>query len=300
MNLSQAIRSLVEAKGINILKSPLSINILSDYNAFNEYPSSKNILKNIISEGYLDKIVFFYDNGIPIGDAPLTYASELYHQMGFRADISNYVLNAILEALGFESILSDISKEEEFQIQLSDKSLSNQTSDQESAHIVFNGISLNNNMNSIASKLSKKGFDVIERDSKRIQLNGEFCGDEDVDIMIFGNKNGLTSCVRAIIKSLSVFQYELNEEKYIKLLTTKYGSPVIADKNYTNCEILFDDVMYFDLIDSSKEALEYRWDVKGGYIELHTITGSLFIEYVDTANSKTIKKQSEQSNLDSI
>ena len=40
MNLSQAIKSLVEAKGLSILTSPMVLNILSDYNAFNEYPST--------------------------------------------------------------------------------------------------------------------------------------------------------------------------------------------------------------------------------------------------------------------
>lgn len=50
MTLSHAIKRLVEAKGVSILTSPMAINILSDYNAFCEYPSSKNILKNLVDD----------------------------------------------------------------------------------------------------------------------------------------------------------------------------------------------------------------------------------------------------------
>ena len=66
MKLSNALKSLIDAKGLEILKSPLAINILSDYNGFEGYPSSKNILKNVIEEGILDKIAFFYNNQLPL------------------------------------------------------------------------------------------------------------------------------------------------------------------------------------------------------------------------------------------
>lgn len=59
MTLKDAIKSLIDAKGLDILKSPISLNILSDYNAFEEYPSSRFVLKNIISEGYLQYLVNF-------------------------------------------------------------------------------------------------------------------------------------------------------------------------------------------------------------------------------------------------
>lgn len=105
MNLSQAIKSLVEAKGLNILSSPIILNILSDYKAFDEHPCSKNILRNIISEGYLEKIAFIHDNHLPFGDAPKIYLTELYDKLGLRKDVSAYVINSILEALGYHAEL---------------------------------------------------------------------------------------------------------------------------------------------------------------------------------------------------
>lgn len=113
MTLKEALRHLVDAKGLNILSSPIVLNILSDYKAFDEYPCSKNILKNIISEGYLDKIAFIHDNHLPFGDAPKNYLVELYDKLGLRKDISAYVINSIMEALGYHGELPILSSTQE-------------------------------------------------------------------------------------------------------------------------------------------------------------------------------------------
>lgn len=106
MTLKEALQCLVDTKGLNILSSPIVLNILSDYKAFDEYPCSKNILKNVISEGYLDKIAFIYENQLPFGDAFKNYLNELHDKLGLRKDISCYVLNSILGALGYHELLS--------------------------------------------------------------------------------------------------------------------------------------------------------------------------------------------------
>ena len=113
MKLKEALRNLVDAKGLNILSSPIVLNILSDYRAFDEYPCSKNILRNIISEGYLDKIAFIHDNHLPFGDAPNNYIAELYEKLGLRRDVSAYVINSIMEALGYDGGLPIESSIEE-------------------------------------------------------------------------------------------------------------------------------------------------------------------------------------------
>ena len=47
MKLQEAIKSIIELKSTSILNNVLVLNILSDYNAFEEIPSSKNVLKKI-------------------------------------------------------------------------------------------------------------------------------------------------------------------------------------------------------------------------------------------------------------
>lgn len=62
----------------------MALNTLSDYNAFSEHPSFQSIFKNLIAEGYIENIAFFYDNQLQIGYAPQSYLSELYQKLGFR------------------------------------------------------------------------------------------------------------------------------------------------------------------------------------------------------------------------
>lgn len=113
MTLKEALRHLIESKGLKILSSPIVLNILSDYKAFDEYPCSKNILKNVISEGYLEKIAFIHDNQLPFGVVLKNYLTELHDKLGLRKDVSCYVLNSIMEALGYNEVLpleSDIKE----------------------------------------------------------------------------------------------------------------------------------------------------------------------------------------------
>ena len=62
MELNIVLKQLVDAKGYKFLQNPMIVNILGDYNAFTDFQSSKFIFKILVSEGYLDKILFLYEN----------------------------------------------------------------------------------------------------------------------------------------------------------------------------------------------------------------------------------------------
>ena len=69
MPLHEALREVVDREGKEILKDLRLINILDDYKAFEENPSSKFILKSIINEGYSKFILSISDwnsSGHPI------------------------------------------------------------------------------------------------------------------------------------------------------------------------------------------------------------------------------------------
>lgn len=164
MTLKEAIKTLIDAKGLDVFKTPMSLNILSDFNAFEEHPASKNILKNIISEGYLDKIAFFYNNGIPVGDAPNTYATEMYHKLGFRSDISNYVLNAILEALGFMPISDYVTENDTLVTESGVNSIpaSLNVKPNPGNHLEFKGVPINGSKDVVADAVEKMGFTFVD------------------------------------------------------------------------------------------------------------------------------------------
>ena len=85
MKLQEAIKSVIVLKNNNILNNVLVLNILNDYNAFEDMMSSKNVFKNIITEGYMEKLLFAHDNQLDIQNLSQKYLYELLflHQLMF-------------------------------------------------------------------------------------------------------------------------------------------------------------------------------------------------------------------------
>ena len=106
MEMNKALKQLVDTKGYEFLKNPMIVNILGDYNAFNEYHSSKIIFKTLVNEGYLEKILFLHENQMQI--VVDNYIAELYEKHGLRKDVCHYVLNSILLGLGYDVTLNDV------------------------------------------------------------------------------------------------------------------------------------------------------------------------------------------------
>lgn len=57
MELHLALKKVVALNGASILKERRLVNILADFNAYNDVPSAKFIIKTMIDEGYMDKIL---------------------------------------------------------------------------------------------------------------------------------------------------------------------------------------------------------------------------------------------------
>lgn len=103
MNLTEALKTLIEVKGIDILKSPLSLNILSDYQAFDEIPASKNIIKMMIEQGIMKKIVRLHEDEEALVDTAEGCIKDLHTKYGMRLDTATSCIVSILEALGYDN-----------------------------------------------------------------------------------------------------------------------------------------------------------------------------------------------------
>ena len=57
MKLYEAIATIVQEFGKEIVTNAKVINVFSDYNAFEESKTFKVILKNLIAEGYMDQMM---------------------------------------------------------------------------------------------------------------------------------------------------------------------------------------------------------------------------------------------------
>lgn len=289
MTLKDALKTLIDAKGLNVLKSPVSLNILSDFNAFEEQPASKNILKNIISEGYLDKIAFFYDNGIAVGDAPVTYVGELYNKLGFRGDVSAYVLNAILEALGYAPIAFHLNKEDLSSITQSpvNNQLTSVGKPASGKHLEFKGISINGPIERVADALKKMGYTFVDGGDDGALFNGKFAGINDCQILISSSLHTKQTYAIAVFtpQNLNWWSLKSEYERIKVMLGKKYGSP-------SDCsEFFYDpytegDGYEFTALNTGNAIYLTKYSTAVGDISvMATGDGKLLITYSDYINS---------------
>lgn len=104
MELHKAIKNVIEAEGIDAIMEPRLINVLSDYRSFDMVPAAKYILKSVIVEGYVKKL-------IAIGtwnDESGNLCNQFAGATGFRMDYVHFVFQSIAFALGYISSISSI------------------------------------------------------------------------------------------------------------------------------------------------------------------------------------------------
>lgn len=223
--LGKAILSVVELKDVSILKDSLVINLLSDYSGFSEHPSSKNIFKNVISEGIIDKILFEHSHQLGLSEHSQNYVNELYEKFGFRKDVATYVINSIIVGLGYEikndnivEVVEDIqSVEENIPVPSSSNSI----------HLTFRDIEINGPAKVISENLKKLGYVVEGTMDDGYILTGSFAGVRDCTIYVVESEY-THETYRIMIAFPERQQWYQLEPEYMKLknmFTQKYGEP---------------------------------------------------------------------------
>ncbi len=305
MNLKEALSTLIDGKGVNILKTPLSLNILSDYKAFDEHPSSKNVLKAIIEEGYLEKIAFFYENELPLGDAPIQYSSEMYHKLGFRSDISRYVLNALLGALGYDEI-SDPNFESPSIKNPSGHESGSSKSDcsiqpNKDSHFEFKGVTIDGSKDIAIRQLNNLGYKLIEDSPDGALLSGKFAGIEDCQILISVSEhtNKLYSVSVITPSRLNWWSIKGDYDNLNQMIQKKYGKPIQKTEFFADP---YEEGDGYELtaLETGNAFFATQYESKYGRIKVFMASNAnLFITYEDKSNgdeheaAETIKAQND-------
>jgi len=107
MTFQEAIKSVVNDFGKDILANPSVVNILSDYNGYEESKAFRIILRIIISEGYIDQIRM--SKNWELSCAKLI--ERFVNNTGFQEDKAVYVINSIAIGLGLSTGNFSYSKE---------------------------------------------------------------------------------------------------------------------------------------------------------------------------------------------
>lgn len=223
MKLQEAIVSILESKGTNIFKNVLVVNVLSDYNAFVEMPAAKNVLKNMILEGVMDKLLFAHDNNINVQNNFQSYLHELCEKYGFREDVSSYVLNSILGGIGYEIVkekLEDKNKEDFIKT-------TKEINIKPGKHLTFRDVEINGTIREICAELEKLGYsEPILLDGGAV-FSGDFAGVPNCTIYVVGStyKDCVWKIRVCMPENNSWYQLKMDYERFREMLTKKYGAP---------------------------------------------------------------------------
>ena len=219
MELNIALKQLVDSKGYKFLKNSMIVNILGDYNAFNEFNSSKFIFKTFVNEGYLDKILFLHENQMPIFAE--NYIAELYDKLGLRKDVSRYVINSLLFSLGYDI---DVNIDKESFEEIENTIIAPLVTGN---HLTFKGIEINGSLDDIRMQLENKGFSFISNIENGIVLEGDFAGFSNCEIIVsYSPYINLVWRIIVLLPQKSQW-YDLKEEYFRckDLFLKKYGKP---------------------------------------------------------------------------
>lgn len=97
MELYLALHKIVVKNGKGILEDDRSMNMLCDYKAFEQYPATKNILREIIDSKYSQKLY-----NCKLWDMQAEkLVSEFVTKSGFQKALSYYVFQSIAYSLGW-------------------------------------------------------------------------------------------------------------------------------------------------------------------------------------------------------
>lgn len=263
MELSKALKSLFDVKGLDIIKSPIAINILDDYLGFDDFQSARYILKVLIDGDYINKIISSVNKN-SIDDINTIY-NILYSKYGFRNNIITYTINSLLEALD-----SDLSLEDDI------KTDDNKIIDEDQVHIQFLGIPISGSLQAFINNLIKKtifNFIGLFEDNNGALFEGEYGGLENARIEI--NASPYTKQVYFIaILSTEIdewfmlsTQYEIIKSK----LESKFGLPNYSEdleSFYNTKRILYPELDDIEYLKYRGFGLSSRWDFDNGTVSL--------------------------------
>jgi hypothetical protein len=109
MKLHESIKVVLNQLGYHIITKDVFVNALRDFHAFLEVPSSKHVLKDIITEGYAEKIEKIYQGS---GDWQFPFQNLVYdfvQKHAYKEDLASYVFSCISYGIGWIDSVVDYS-----------------------------------------------------------------------------------------------------------------------------------------------------------------------------------------------
>lgn len=95
------VKDCITKQGVDVLASMRLANILADYNAYEDVPAAKQVLKEFLAEGYGTKIAELYTKQLPWKRKMQSFAKEFTNKHGYKDSLVEYTLECIEYGLGW-------------------------------------------------------------------------------------------------------------------------------------------------------------------------------------------------------
>ena len=105
--LHTGIKAVIDSNGNEVLNTMLLSNILADYGAFEDYPTTKVVLRDILAKGYGKKICDGIKYNASTKNVIENIKKEFKKKTNYKKDIVDYVFDSIAFALGVSENVSE-------------------------------------------------------------------------------------------------------------------------------------------------------------------------------------------------
>ena len=230
MELYNALKKVVELQTQDILKDVKLINILSDFRAYDDMPSSKYLLKYLINEGLMANLLFEYQPQKDVDLLLSTHINLISDIYGYKENLSDYVIKSIAYALGWTTIIPTITS---FSSNETNKDVTLQNDVpiiDDGKHLLFKQFPITGDVNTFIQNLTSAGYRLVEPYNytyHAASLIGSFAGNNDCTIAVIGTpKTHIACCVMVFMQEHHIW-YTLKDqyEKVKNQLKKKYGTP---------------------------------------------------------------------------
>ena len=102
MKLHLAIKKVVDELGISIFTSNILANVLADYGAYQDIPAIKQIIKDLVGQGYGEDVIIVAKGTNCITKLD-SIKSKFVKQNGYKDELVNYLFDCISYSIGLSS-----------------------------------------------------------------------------------------------------------------------------------------------------------------------------------------------------
>lgn len=208
MVISDLIAEIITIYGKEILFNKKFINILSDYQAFQEIPSARNVLKGLMDNGELKEI---YDNYEPSDNKVIYLAKKIQHLFnyyGIRYDIVESLIVGITK--GIDRYRKKLNK---------------------GKHLIIKNILINGNVQDFVDRMTMTGCRLekpFDNNGFFAIMKGNFLGEENCEFYICATSSSNT--VHNVQVRIPIHLKVWNEIYYIyrrckEMIISQYGKP---------------------------------------------------------------------------